>query len=245
MAEETYEMDIFGHLEELRATLLRALVGLGVGVIAAFFFTNRLMVFLAQPVGGLDKLQAIEVTESLGVYMRVALLAGIILSIPWVFYQLFGFIEKALSQKEKKGILCAMPLATLLFLSGAAFAFYVMLPASLNFFINFLKVETTLRVRSYFDFVTNLLFWIAVSFELPLIFYLLAKIGLISTSMLIKGWRVAVVIIAILAAVITPTGDPLNMLIFMVPLFVLYLLSIGLTTLTRRKREVKEPMKEN
>lgn len=236
-------LSLWDHLEELRKTLLAIIIGIAVCVVAGYFFAQPVLGWLAAPIGGLDRLQAIEVTENVAVTMRVALLIGVILSAPWIFFQLFSFIGKGLTKKEKKAILVAVPFATLMFVGGAAFAFYVMLPASLQFFMTFLKVETVLRIKSYVDFVTNLIFWIAVSFELPLLVFIFARVGLMTPKILAGGWRVAVVVIAIAAAVITPTADPVNMAIFMIPLFALYLLSIGLSALAvgaRKRQESKE-----
>jgi len=101
-------------------------------------------------------------------------------------------------------------------------------------------VQTFLRIKSYFAFVTNLIFWIGMSFELPLLIFVLADVGVVNAGTLLKGWRVAVIVIAVLAAVITPTADPVNMGIFMVPLFGLYLLSIGLAALAGKKRKKAE-----
>ena len=221
-------------LEELRLTLLWSLLGLVVGVIAAVFFVNPILDFLARPIGGLQNLQAIEVTETMAVYMRVALLGGLILALPWITFQLLRFVGKGLKPKERKGIYIALPFAVLLFLSGVAFAYFVMLPASLGFFQEILNVTTSIRLKSYISFTTNILFWIGVSFQLPLLFFVLTKVGIVTPKLLIKGWRVAIVVIAVLAAVITPTGDPVNMLIFMLPLSVLYLLSILLSALASK-----------
>jgi len=232
------------HLEELRAALLRALIGLGSAIIASLFFTRRLIDFLAQPVGGLDKLQAIEVTETVSVYMRVALLAGVILASPWIFYQLFRYLAKGLKTEERGRVLIAVPFAVLFFAAGAAFAYLIMLPSALSFFAQFLGVQTFFRIKSYFGFVTNLIFWIGVSFELPLLVFVLARVGIVNARMLVKGWRVAVVVIAVLAAVITPTADPVNMAIFMLPLFALYLLSIGLAALAGKKRAAADQEQE-
>jgi sec-independent protein translocase protein TatC len=242
MAEEE-KLPLSRHLEDLRGTLLRSLIGLVVTVSAAVFFVKPILGFLTMPVGGLNNLQAIEVTETMSVYMRVALLAGIIAALPWIVLQLLGFVSKGLKPNEKKGIYFSLPFVVILFLAGAAFAYYVMLPASLGFFRDLLAVNTTIRIKSYINFVTNLLFWIGISFQLPLIFFILTKVGLVNAGLLLKGWRVALVVIAVLAAVITPTGDPINMLIFMLPLFVLYLLSILLSVLAG-KPSIPERKKE-
>lgn len=196
--------------------------------------------FLSRPVGGVESLQVIEVTESMSVFMRVALLIGLVVALPWIFFQLFSFVGKGLKKSEKRGLFIAIPFATALFLAGGSFAFFVMLPASMRFFIGLLEVNTSIRLSSYFGFTTNLIFWVGVSFELPLLVFVLTRVGVIRPSFLTKGWRVAVVAIAVLAAVITPTGDPVNMVIFMVPLFVLYLMSIGLSALAYKARNVSK-----
>lgn len=234
------KMPLSQHLEDLRKVLLRALLGLMVGVIAGAFFVAPVLDFLAGPVGGVVNLQVIEVTESMSVYMRVALLIGLIVALPWIFFQLFSFIGKGLKKSEKRGLLVAIPFATILFLAGGGFAFFVMLPASMKFFTSLLEVDTSLRLSSYFGFVVNLIFWIAMSFELPLLVFVMTRVGVIKPEFLTKGWRVALVVIAVMAAVITPTGDPVNMVIFMLPLFVLYLLSIGLSALAYKARRASE-----
>jgi len=175
-------------LEDLRKVLFRALLGLLAGVIAGAFFVNPVLDFLARPIGGNRKLQVIEVTESMSVYIRVTLLIGLIVALPWIFFQLFSFVGKGLKESEKRGLLVAIPFATILFLAGGGFAFFVMLPASLKFFIGLLEVNTTLRLSSYFGFVINLIFWIAMSFELPLLVFVLTRVGVIKPDFLTKGW---------------------------------------------------------
>ncbi len=241
MEESTSEqMPLSQHLEDLRKVLFRAILGLAAGVIAGAFFVDPVLDFLSRPVGGVESLQVIEVTESMSVFMRVALLIGLVVALPWIFFQLFSFVGKGLKKSEKRGLFIAIPFATALFLAGGSFAFFVMLPASMNFFIGLLEVNTSIRLSSYFGFTTNLIFWVGVSFELPLLVFVLTRVGVIRPSFLTKGWRVAVVAIAVLAAVITPTGDPVNMVIFMVPLFVLYLMSIGLSALAYKARNVSK-----
>lgn len=241
MEESTSEqMPLSQHLEDLRKVLFRAILGLAAGVIAGAFFVDPVLDFLSRPVGGVESLQVIEVTESMSVFMRVALLIGLVVALPWIFFQLFSFVGKGLKKSEKRGLFIAIPFATALFLAGGSFAFFVMLPASMRFFIGLLEVNTSIRLSSYFGFTTNLIFWVGVSFELPLLVFVLTRVGVIRPSFLTKGWRVAVIAIAVLAAVITPTGDPVNMVIFMLPLFVLYLMSIGLSALAYKARNVSK-----
>ena len=234
MTEESEKLPISTHLEELRQTLLWSLIGLVVGVIVAAFFVSPILDFLTQPIGGLQNLYAIEVTETMSVYMRIALLGGLIIALPWIVYQLLSFVGKGLKQKEQKAIYMTLPFMVALFLAGVAFAYYIMLPTSLAFFREVLDVTTSIRLKSYTSFTTNLLFWIGISFQTPLVFFVLTKVGIVNPKMLLKGWRVAIVIIAVMAAVITPTGDPVNMLIFMLPFFVLYLLSILLSAVANK-----------
>lgn len=240
MENATEKMPLTSHLEELRKTLMLSLGGLVVGVLVAVFFVKPILNFLAIPIGGMENLHAIEVTETMSVYMRVALLGGLIVALPWILFQIFDFVSKGLKATEKKGIYLALPFAVALFLAGVAFAYFIMLPASLGFFQEILDVTTTIRIKSYFSFTTNLLFWIGVSFQMPLIFFILTKVGLVDYKMLVRGWRVAIVIIAVLAAIITPTGDPINMLIFMVPLSVLYLLSILLSVMAGKRARTED-----
>lgn len=228
------EMSVWDHVGELRMRLLKGMAALVVTTAASLFFlADYFLNFLARPVGGLQKLVAIEVTESVGVYMRVGLLAGFILALPVVVYQVLAFVVPGLYDNEKRWVFVAIPLSTGLFLLGVGFAYFVMLPAALPFLLGFLPVNALPRVSTYIDFVTNLMFWIGVSFETPLVVFMLAKFGVVTPAMLLKQWRFAVVIIAILAAVITPTVDPVNMSLLMLPLFAIYLLSILFAMLAR------------
>jgi sec-independent protein translocase protein TatC len=113
-----------------------------------------------------------------------------------------------------------------LFLAGAAFAYFVMLPVAIPYLINFLGVPTTPRLLSYVKFTTSLIFWLGIGFELPIFVFALAKFRLVTPHTLLKQWRIAIVLIAVAAAAITPTIDPINMAILMLPLFLLYLISV-------------------
>lgn len=219
------------HVLELRKRLLWALVGVAVGVIISFNLTNFFLDVLTRPIGGLENLLSIEVTENIAVYMRISLLGGFIISLPFVLYQLIGFVTPGLEPQEKRWLYIAIPFATILFLAGVFFTYFVMLPTAIPFLVSFLGVKTTPRLSSYINFVTSLVFWVGVAFETPLVIFLLAKLRLITAQALLKQWRVAVVVIAFLAAIITPTGDPINMSILMAPLLVLYFFSILLASL--------------
>ncbi len=234
MSKTSTPTSILEHIEELRKRLLRALIALAAGTVISAIFTPRFLEWLARPVGGLENLEAIEVTENVGVFMQVALLGGVTLAMPAIVYQMWRFVEPGLLQREKRYIYLLAPFATLLFISGAAFAYFVMLPSAIPFLVGFMSIPTRPRPANYISFITNLLFWIGISFETPLVVFFLAKVRLVSPRTLVHGWRVAIILIAVLAAAVTPTPDPVNMGLVMLPLMVLYGLSIVLAWIAYR-----------
>ncbi len=225
-ADTVKNMSIWDHINELRKRLFVSVAALAITTILSFAIVPYLLDFITVPVGGIENLQSIEVTENIGVFMRISLLSGFIFAFPIILSQLLMFLAPGLEKSEKKWIFITIPIATLLFVGGAAFAYFVMLPVAIPYLINFLGVPTTPRLLSYVKFTTNLIFWLAVSFELPIVVFALAKFRLVTPKTLLKQWRIAIVLIAVMAAAITPTIDPVNMAILMLPLFLLYLLSI-------------------
>ncbi|MBI1879211.1 MAG: twin-arginine translocase subunit TatC, partial [Chloroflexi bacterium] len=180
-----------------------------------------------------QKLQVLGPTEGITIYFRVALTGGLVLAMPVLVYQFFMFILPGLEPAEKKYILWGVPFATLLFLIGVLFAWYILTPAAVGFLSTW-QPEIFIQQwqsREYIPFVTSLVFWVGISFETPLIIFIMTKIGLVTPQFLLKQWRFAIVIIAIAAAMITPTVDPFNMGLVMLPLIVLYGLSILLSYL--------------
>jgi sec-independent protein translocase protein TatC len=168
--------------------------------------------------------------------MRVSLLSGFSLAFPYILFETFSFINPGLKRRERIFILISIPFAAALFLAGLAFAYKVMLPTALPFLLEFMGIKTVPRPSNYIRFVTNLMFWIGISFQFPLIIYTLASVGLINASMLIRGWRIAFIGIAVLAAVVTPTVDPVNMGLVMLPMIVLYIISMFLAAIAQRSR---------
>ena len=227
-------MTITEHIEELRKRLLVGLLALGITTVASFSFAQYLIEILSQPVGGLQNLQSIEITENIGVFMRISLLAGFVLALPVILYELLAFIMPGLEPAEKKWVYWTIPFITLMFILGAEFAFLVMLPAAIPFLTSFLGVQTVPRLSNYINFVSNLIFWIGMSFQAPLVVLILARLKLVRAADLVKQWRLAVVVIAILAAMVTPTVDPVNMALLMAPLILLYWISVLLAALARR-----------
>lgn len=227
------------HLNDLRKHLFRILIALVICVGVMFAFTPNLVNFLALPIGGLDALTAIDVTESVGVFMRVALLGAVVIASPYIAFELWLFAAPGLMPRARKFGLLGIPLVLVFFISGIAFTYKFLLPTALPFLLNFMGIQAIPRISSYINFVTGIMFWLGISFEFPLVIYILTMMGIVQPRALAKQWRIAVLVIAIAAAAITPTADPINMSIVMAPLIVLYLLSIGLSFLAilgRKKR---------
>jgi sec-independent protein translocase protein TatC len=227
---------VFEHLDVLRVHLLRAVLYVAVGTVLAFIFADRLIDLLAQPIGGKQNLTAIDPTEQVGVFMRVSLLAGFAAALPFVAFELYLFIAPALSPKSRKFGLFALPLVTVFFIAGMVFANQVMIPPALRILTNFMDIPTQLRPSTFINFVTGLIFWIGAAFQFPFLIYVLASIGLVKANSLARQWRIAIVVIAVASAAITPTVDPVNMSLVMGPMIILYFLSIGLAHLAQRGR---------
>jgi len=237
---------LWEQIEALRMHLFRAVLMLALTVIATFWFAQDVMAFLAEPVGGLQNLQAIQVTEEIGVFMRVSMSVGIALAFPYIAFEIWYFAAPGLKPREKKMGLAGIPFATILFLTGMAFTFYVLLPAALPFLGSFTEIAQFWTAREYFTFITGLMFWIGIFFEFPLVVYLLSSIGLIKPQILAQQWRLAIVVIAILAAAITPTVDPVNMGLVMLPMILLYFVSIGLSYIAYAgRKQVDAELQEN
>lgn len=231
---------VFEHLEALRRHLLRAIAVLIIAVAVSAIFAQNILAWLSAPIGGLEKLQAIEVTENIGAFMRVSLLTGFALALPYIGLEIFAFMNPGLRRRERIMLLSFIPTGTILFVLGILFTYYVMLPAALPFLLNFLGISTAIRPANYIRFVTGLMFWIGLAFQFPLVIYAVAALGFIDAGMLLRGWRYAILVIAIVAAAATPTIDPINMGLVMLPMIVLYFFSIGLAALAGRTRSAAE-----
>ncbi len=222
------------HLNELRIRVFKAFFALIVTTGISFAFSQPLIEYLARPIGGIDKLVSIELTENIAAFMKVSLLGGFVLGMPVIVYQIMAFVLPGLKRNERKWLLAMVPFATLLFAVGVLFTWFVMLPSAIPFLMHFMGITTQVRPENYFDFITRLMFWIGICFELPLIIMFLAKLKIVTAKQLLGGWRYAVVAIAIVAAAVTPTVDPVNMGLVMAPLMGLYVISIVLAAIVSR-----------
>ena len=242
--EESSEryMTLIEHLEELRFRLFISAVFVVIGLGVSVFFGQDLIDFLKEPAEKKNpdfSLQFIEPFELFATYFRVSLLGGLILGMPVIVYQGLRFVAPGLTPGERRWLYGTTAGAFALFLTGVAFAYYVALPPALDFLLDFGGgdlAEPNIRVGSYVDFVTRLLFWTGVAFETPLIVMYLARFGIVTAGQLLRWWRYAVVVAFVIAAVVTPTIDPVTQSIVAGPIIVLYFLGIVLAVFVQPKR---------
>jgi len=228
------------HLIELRNRLTKGLLAVLVGTIIGFWIVNSSWLLgdtlpnllIRHFVPGNIKLQFIAPAEAFVNYMRIALVIGVAIAIPVLIYQLIAFFIPGLLPHEKRILFTALPFVTELFLAGLAFGWFFTIPAALNFLFNFgttTRIEAQPTFESFISTVATLLLWNGIIFELPAVIYLLARLGIVNTKMLSRTRRYAIVIITIAAAIITPTGDPYNLMLLAVPMYLLYELGILLS----------------
>lgn len=231
--------DVLQHLAVLRGHLFRATLALVIASFITFNFSHIIFNWLAAPIGGIQELQAIDVTEPIGVVMRVTFFSSFALALPYIALELLLFAAPGLSRRARLTGLLAIPLVFIFFVAGILFTYYVILPSAIPFLLNFMGIPTLVRPSSYVSFATGLMFWVGLAFEFPLLSYVLASMGLLPARWLSTNWRIAVVALAILAAAITPTVDPINMMLVWIPLTMLYFLSVGTASLAQRQRAAR------
>jgi sec-independent protein translocase protein TatC len=227
---------ILSHVGALRRHFFRAALVMGMTTILAFTFASRIIDLLAYPVGGIEALVAIDPTEPIGTFMRVSFMTAFAITLPYLILEIWLFIAPGLSRDSRVFGLYAIPVAVIFFAAGMAFAYFVLLPQAIPFLVNFGGITSQIRPSSYIRFVTSIMFWIGIAFQFPLIVYVLARVGLIKAKVLSSNWRLAIVIIAVLSAMITPTIDPVNMALVMGPMIVLYFFGILLAKIAERTR---------
>ncbi|MCA9971219.1 MAG: twin-arginine translocase subunit TatC [Anaerolineales bacterium] len=237
------EMSLLDHLNELRKRATWAIGFLLLATLASFAFAEPLLNFMMTPyvraAAEGAQLQTLRPTEGIETFFKVSLLAGVIISMPVMLYQFWLFISPGLTKREKRYVYVFIPSALLLFGIGISFAWFVLVPAAVFFLANFLPdvFRADWQGQEYIGFLISMLFWVGLSFEMPVIVYYVARVGLVTSKALREQWRLAVVGIAVLAAAITPSIDPVTMLLTMSPLTVLYGMSIVLAGVGQRQFE--------
>lgn len=235
-------MSLWEHLDELRVRATRAFLALVLGSVVGFVVAGQVFEYLRGPYCRLVDIEqecqliVLGPTGGIVAYFRVALMVGGALAIPLITYQIMMFVLPGLTRRERRVVLMALPAISGLFVVGAAFAWFILMPPALGFLEGFQPTlfEPDWTAELYISFVTALVFWMGVAFETPLVFFVLALLGMVSAGTLARNWRFAVVGAAIAAAFITPTVDPLNMFLVMGPLLALYAISIFLVMIGRR-----------
>lgn len=238
------KMPLTAHLEELRWRLIRALIAVAVGFAAAYGFAEQLFVFLTHPLlayeAGPVELIGTGVTEAFFTKLKVALIAGIFLASPVIFYQLWQFVVPGLYESEKKFARPFVFCATLFFVSGAAFCYQVVFPVGYAFFVEqyaTIGVQPAIRISEYLSFSARMLLAFGVTFELPVVTFFLSRVGLVTHRTMLAYFRYAILLIFILAAVLTPGPDIASQLLMAGPLLLLYILSIGVAYVWGKEKE--------
>jgi len=234
-------LTLMEHLSELRYRVTVSGLAVVVGLAVTAIIADDIIEFLKEPAEDRSEnfqLQFIEPFENFVVYFKVALLGGLVLGMPVIVYQILRFIGPGLRGSERRWLYGTVAGSFFMFISGVAFAYYVALPPAMDFLLNFNDdlAQPNIRIGSYIDFVTRLLFWTGVSFQMPIIVMYLGRFNIITPRQMLQWWRYAIVLIAVVAAIITPTIDPVTMSLVMAPLIVLYFLGIILAWIVRRGR---------
>jgi sec-independent protein translocase protein TatC len=245
---EDSRMALMDHLIELRNRLLWIVGALIIGTAISMLFVTPILNFIIAPLSAMGAVPtAIGPTDTITVFFKVSFTMGAIFAMPVIVYQIIRFVAPGLYPHEKRNLLLILPGFMALFAIGAAFAYFMLLPTAVAFLQSFLGdiIRQEWTIDRYISFVTRIVFWIGVAFEMPLVVAFLARAGIISGPKLLGFWRQAVVIIAVVAAAITPTVDPVNMTLVMAPLVVLYAISVGLAYALYKERAPRDFSKED
>ncbi|HUS17350.1 MAG TPA: twin-arginine translocase subunit TatC [Chloroflexia bacterium] len=223
-------MALVEHVRELRDRLIRTVLGVAATTALSFFFIDRLVgLFLnLLPQGPNISVQVLQPAETFTAYFKVALTFGIVLAMPLIVYQLFRFIAPGLSGGERRWLLLSLPMITIFFLVGVVFCYTLVLPSALGFLLNFgdVRIARNIRLSDFIGFVTTFMLAVGITFELPPVMFLLAKLGVVSPVRMRAVRRYVVVVAFIVAAIITPTPDPINQAIVAIPIYLLYELGL-------------------
>jgi len=230
-------MSFLEHLGELRVRIFRALLAIVLLFLVGWYYSRQIFIFFLAPIlpflNG-HKPVFLEITEPFLLYMKVALLAGIFAASPVILYQLWAFISPGLYPRERRYAAPFIVFSSLFFIGGGLFGYYVAFPYAARFLLSVAEdFEPALTVRSLFQFESKLILGMGLIFEMPVVIFLLAKVGIVTPAFLLHNFKYAVLIIFIVAAVITPTPDMITQCVFALPMVGLYLLGLGASYLVR------------
>jgi sec-independent protein translocase protein TatC len=240
---ESGKMSFLEHLDELRKRLVHVVAYVGIGFFVCWFFHRQIYDFLAVPITKAlppnTKLVYTNVISVFTLYMKVAFIGGIFVTLPFILFEVWRFIAPGLYRKEKKYIIPFLVSSMLLFLAGASFCYYIVLPAAFKVLIEMgASFTPMIKIDEYLDLTNMMLLGFGLIFEMPVLAAFLSMFGLVTASFLWNKFKYAMVCIVILAAVISPTGDAFNLMLWSAPMILLYIISIGVAALFgwRRKK---------
>ena len=214
-------MSLIAHLTELRSRIIKCLVATGLGSVVGYYYIQEIMHYITLPAG---KLYYMQPAEAFFTYLKVACVAGFLLALPIIFWQVWRFFLPALTTKERMVLGIVVPTSVVLFFCGLAFSFFLVLPAGIKFFLGFgnTELEALLSVDKYFDFVIMFVLPFGFIFELPLVITILGKMGLITSAFLKKYQRIIIFLSFVVGALISPTPDVFTQSMIALPIIVLY-----------------------
>jgi sec-independent protein translocase protein TatC len=226
------EMSLFDHLEELRQRIFYSLIAIALSAIGCFIAVKPLVKILEVPAQGIKFLQ-LAPGEFFFVSFKVAGYTGLVLASPFILYQIVQFVLPGLTRKERRLLAPIVFGSSILFLGGLVFAYLLLIPAALNFFINYGAevVEQSWSIEKYFEFVLSLLFLTGIAFQIPIVQMLLGALGIVSSAQMLAGWRGVILGSVVLGAVLTPSTDPLTQTLLAGAVLFLYFGGIGLVKL--------------
>lgn len=228
------EMSLVGHLSELRTRLIISIAALVVGTLVAYYFVDELMLFVTAPAG---KLYFMSPAEGFFAYLKLAVFGGAMLALPVILWQLWAFVAPALTHAETKWAIIMVPGSVVLFFTGVIFAYFVVWPAAVKFFLGFGSetLQPLLSLGQYLSFLLSFILPFGLIFNLPLALLILAKLGIISSDFLAKKRRIMILVAFIVGGIITPTPDVFSQTMMAIPILVLYEASIWAVRLLLRK----------
>jgi len=240
-------MPLTAHLEELRWRVVRALIAVMIAFVGCFYFSDRVFDLLTQPLLGLGdstvQLIGTGITEAFFTRLKVSFIAAVFVASPVIFFQAWGFIEPGLIDNERRLAIPFVIAATFFFMSGAAFCYRYVFPVGYAFFLEEyanIGVAPQIRISEYLSFASRLLLAFGITFEMPVVTFFLARVGMVDHHTLIGWFRYAIVIVFVVAAILTPGPDIASQMLMAGPLLVLYVVSIGVAFVFRRRKPAPE-----
>jgi sec-independent protein translocase protein TatC len=237
-------MGFLDHLEELRKRIIYSIISVAVGFFACWGYREQIYAVMQKPImnalkanGMAEKLVYLNPTEPFNLYLKISALAGLFLTSPFVLYQVWMFISPGLYRKEKRYVVPFMISTIALFSMGGYFGYKFVYPYALTFLIDFGKqFQPMITIGEYTSLFLSIILGMGLIFEMPILVFFLALMGIVSAGFMWKNFRYAILVIFVIAAIVTPTTDILNMCIFAAPMIALYLLSIGVAWLVHPKQ---------